>query len=200
MTLESPQTGHIPSVRDEIRDRVLLAQVAECWADLRNFDVIVWQIPAAVSAIGGLMVTGLLSEEAAGRPWARCLVALGAAFVTFPLVIALVKNRIFQVDRNNWRLALLEALLKDPTSLPKIREYHPESQARDGIVLLSSRDIHTRFGHGPWYWRASARMFKRVSAYNVLFAVSLMVLAGEFLIGVYFGIAWLRPDLLQGLV
>jgi hypothetical protein len=189
----------IPTQSDQppdIRRQLLLAQMEECWADIRNFDSILWQIPAAISAIGGLMVNALAQKEINFGPWSRPTIAYAAALLTLPLLAALVKNRIFQTDRNNWRISLYRAYVSGGPL--EIQDYYPENAslgkvAKD-LVLLSSREIHHRFRRGPWYWRISAGALRGVSAFNVLLLVSLGVFAGELAIGTWLTLHILIPD------
>jgi hypothetical protein len=178
-----------------MREHLFIAQLEECWADIRNYDAILWQIPAAISAIGGLMANALVQPDITFGPWSRPIIAFAAAGLTLPLLVALVKNRIFQTDRNNWRIALYTRLMEGGPELPKARDVYPEgSDAPDGLVLLSSRAITGRFEHGPVYWKFLARVIRPVSAFNVLLLVSLAVFVGELGLGTWFTLNTLRPD------
>ena len=163
----------------ESPDELLLAQFRECWADNRNYDVIVWQIPAAIGAIAGIMLNAL-RLSAGGDDRFRPLVAAGAAWVTFPLVVALVKNRIFQIERNNWRIKLFEALTNNQTTIDALDAAAPEQRPATGnLVLFSTPHIASTFDQGPWYWRVAASTFKGIRAYNILLLASLVVLIAE---------------------
>jgi len=101
----------------ELWRSLLLAQLTECWNDVRNIDSLVWQIPAGIGAIIGLILTGLGRSIIQNRPSLLDVAAMVAAvLVSFALIMALRKNRIFQVSRNVYIKAIYRALLATNTA------------------------------------------------------------------------------------
>jgi hypothetical protein len=97
----------------ELWRSLLLTQLTECWNDVRNIDSLVWQIPAGIGAIIGLILTGLGRSIIQNRPSLLDVAAMIAAvLVSFALIMALRKNRIFQVSRNVYIKAIYRALLE----------------------------------------------------------------------------------------
>ena len=167
-----------------LHDELIIKQIGECWADNRNFDVIVWQIPAVIAAIAGLMLNALVRQDASINAWVKPLIPAGAALVTFPLVLALLKNRIFQIERNNWRIALYNNLTKRVPISEALGGIRPEPPRNDNLVRFSSPQITSKF-KGPWYWRFWANRLKGVRAYNALFFVSVVVLLSEVALAIW---------------
>lgn len=174
----------------EWRKQLMIEQIKECWADNRNFDVILWAIPATISGIAGLLLNSIFQINSSTYAiWARPFLALAAAVFTLPLVVALFKNRLFQIDRNNWRNALYCALENGtlPTvELERIR-YSPEP--RSNAVTFSTPRLTSETNHGSKYWRILAGRFQSIRAFDVLFIVSLATLAAEILLLAIFIVA-----------
>src|SRR5262252_10232445 len=85
----------------ELWRSILLTQLVECWNDTRNIDNLVWQIPAGIGAILGLIISGLGVRALSGQPDLLDVGAMCAVlFISSSLVLALYKNRMFQVSRS----------------------------------------------------------------------------------------------------
>lgn len=165
-----------------VEQQLYVSQMGECWADIRNYDTVLWQIPAAISAIGGLMVVALVQPEIEFGAWARPIIAFAAALLTLPLVVALVKNRLFQTDRNNWRIALYKKLVEGGSGPVQAGDYKL-GEVPVGLVPLGLPRTQLRLDRGPLYWRLAARAVYGLSAFNVLLLVSLVVFFGEIALG-----------------
>jgi hypothetical protein len=111
-------------------------------------------IPAAISAIAGLLINALF-QISSGYPggWIKPLIALAAAVFTAPLVMALFKNRLFQIDRNNWRVALFLALQKKTHPAEEVKKLRsaPEEPHPD-MVIFSTPHLSLKAEHEPLYW------------------------------------------------
>lgn len=175
----------------EWRRQLMIEQIKECWADNRNYDVILWAIPATISAIAGLLVNAIFQIGSASyATWVRPLLALAAAVITLPLVLALFKNRLFQIDRNNWRNALYRALENGTLPAAELDKIRFSPEARSNAVTFSTPRLTAHTNHGPRYWRILVARFQNVRAFDVLFVVSLATLATEVLLIVAFIVVW----------
>lgn len=184
--MSQQSSSYFDNTAPTIREVLLIEQIKECWADNRNYDVILWAIPATITAIAGLAITAVFQlETSPSGAWARPLLALAAAVVTVPLVIALFKNRMFQIDRNRWRAALHVALANGTSpademnkiiineKVNKVPETHPD------LVTFSTARVSYVNSLGPWHWRLLCRRYHGLAAFQILFAVSILTLAAE---------------------
>jgi|SRR3990172_574777 len=157
MTNEASPLGSQPSTNSN-RD-VLLALYTSCRFDIRNFDIMIWQIPAASYVITGAVVAFILNTHVKG---------LGSIFASFflivltaPLTLALIKNRFFQMSRMREANELIKKLscitLNDyPTKTSDVKQM--ESSPTNCLLKLL-RPLETK-------------VWKR-SAYNYLLCVML---------------------------
>lgn len=187
------------STAEPLRREFALLQIAECWADNRNYDAILWQIPAAIGAIAGLMVNAIFLAHGSGvDAWVRPFIALAAGLITFPLVMALLKNRLFQIERNIWRAAVFQSLYADGVSASQLivqarsdedprlarilfRESQRSASPDDGTDLVPFSSLHLDLGRtrGSSLFRLLATRFGGRSAYSVLLFVSVIILLSE---------------------
>lgn len=178
-----------PTVPVELWRSMLLVQLGECWNDVRQNDSILWQIPAGIGAIVGLILAALGSSAIKGRPNLLQVIAVAAvAAVTFSLIVAEYKNRVFQVSRNIYIKSIYRELLMtrdkpDGTLVPitfTIDDY--DMNEVPGLSALATRDLSNIVQE-----RASAvsglRFFgnslTRLPAFKTLFYVSILIWIGE---------------------
>jgi hypothetical protein len=173
----------------------LLSQLTECWDDVRNIDGLVWQIPAGIGAILGLILTGLGRNVLSGRPSIIDLAAMVAAvLVSFSLILALHKNRMFQVSRNIYMKALYRQLLSTRSASDgelvgiALETDDCPMEELPGLVPRATRDL-TKTLSGPtaagFQPRQLLRRFHLLSAYKIMFGVSLCILCGEVALAVW---------------
>jgi hypothetical protein len=193
---------------------ILMLQLRELWNDNRQFDVIVWQIPAAIGAIAGILGSNVAPAVSHHEvSWMHAASAATALLVTCPLVLALYKNRYFQVSRNEWRAAVFETLRTkggvedlavsyinyrsmDPHPVPGLVSFSTPSLNEIDAKPLGLRaldDPALRRQH-PLV-RPFIRHLSRLSAFKVLWRVSLLVVVAELLLTVWLigesaGINW----------
>jgi hypothetical protein len=187
----------------ELWRSILLVQLGECWNDIRNIDGLVWQIPAGIGAILGLILTGLGTRALKGRPSLIDVAAMFAVvLVSYSLIVALHKNRMFQISRNKYMKGIYKQLLATHSAsngalVPIRLDAHDDCPMDElpGFVARATRDIANESQAGSvasWGVLAlfSARM-RKFSAYNTMFRVSVCVLVGEFLLAVWLFIRFL---------
>jgi hypothetical protein len=180
----------------ELWRSILLCQLGECWNDVRNIDGLVWQIPAGIGAILGLILSGLGARVVDGRP---DLLDVGAMFavvlISSALIVALHKNRMFQVSRNIYMKAIYKQLLA--TNIAQAGALVPIGLNADdspmeelpGFVPRATRDLTALFPQGtvqslPQLASLSDRV-RNLSAYKTMFRVSLLVLVGELALAIW---------------
>ncbi len=193
----------------ELWRSLLLTQLTECWNDVRNIDNLVWQIPAGIGAIIALILTGLGRSIIQNRPSLLDVVAMIAAvLVSFALIIALRKNRMFQVSRNVYIKAIYRALLA--TNTAEVGEMIRAGLETDdcsmeilpGCVPRATQDLAAftasqtksrplKFLLESPFWRSIVnspagkcigkvwQKLSRASAYRIMFRVSVSILIGE---------------------
>lgn len=188
-TRPAPELVALPA---ELWRSILLMQLDECWSDIRQIDGLVWQIPAGIGAILGLILTGLGSNILKRPPSLLDVGAMfGAFLITFSLIFALYKNRIFQISRNIYMKAIYKQLLAIRDAKPddlvpvNLELDDPEMVEIPGLVALATRDMvslglaHVASSAGLPF---ASRILRRRSAYKTMLYVSISVLAGEFLL------------------
>ena len=166
----------------------LVQQYAQCSADIRQVDALVWQIPAAIGAIGTLLA---LTFAAAGGTGARDVsvpqigIAVVAMAITFSLLIGLHKNRLFQIQRSRYRLVLHVAYLR-AARLPSGSPVSPVLPDPGHVAGADVDDLHL-FGifpstskkqPCPTHGRVDSLIWG-VSAYDFLASMSLVVAVAE---------------------
>jgi disulfide bond formation protein DsbB len=185
---------------------ILVTQLGECWNDVRNIDSLVWQIPASIGAILGLILTGLGSKALKGHPSLLDVAAMFAVvFVSYSLLLALHKNRVFQIARNIYMKAIYRELLKTGSVAPNSpvpasleAKDHPIDEL-PGFVPHATRDIVLESRHGIVHSLTGITRFNRLntrvdkmSAYITMFRISACVLLGEFALAVWLLLRFLR--------
>jgi hypothetical protein len=157
-------------------------------------DTILWQIPAGIGAIVGLVLAGLGRDVFEGRPTILEIFATSAAtLVTYSLLVAEYKNHVFQVSRNIYIKSLHRALL-DCSAYPtgylikaklEIDDFKmedlpglPAAATRDLIGENSMWNSIVRSAGPVWLGSRAARL----PAFKTLFAVSVFAFAGEVLL------------------
>jgi hypothetical protein len=190
------------TLSSELWQSVILTQISECWNDIRQLDGVLWQIPAGIGAILGLILTALGPRSLTGRPGPFEVIAVfGAFLVTFSLVVALYKNRIFQVSRSIYIKSLYKELLRVHNSQPgqsttiSINAQDYAMSELPGLVAFATRDLAPLVQKSV----ASASGFVSISgwlrglpAFKILFYVSVSVVLGELVLGI-----WLLIRLIQ---
>jgi hypothetical protein len=180
----------------ELWRSILLCQLGECWNDVRNIDGLVWQIPAGIGAILGLILSGLGVRVVDGRP---DLLDVGAMFavllISAALVVALYKNRMFQISRNIYMKAVYRQLMATNTAKPgalvpiKLEADDCAMSELPGLVPRATRDLDTQLlqvGVIPLpKFAGLTNWLGQRSAYKTMFRVSLLVLIGEFALAVW---------------
>jgi hypothetical protein len=81
---------------------VLARMLSEARTDWRHFDSHIWQIPTAAIAVNTFLVSQAFGAQLTPLPALRIAIVLSSAFLTWVLLIALVKHRLHQrsQDRN----------------------------------------------------------------------------------------------------
>lgn len=200
--------GGLEGLSPEARQSLLQMQIAECWADNRNFDVLVWAIPAATSAIAGLILNAIVSVGDGSQGWfLRGAISAGGALLSFPLILALIKNRKFQVQRNDWRAACYFALVAGGSPRDFVTGIRPAPETASDLTPFSTLRVNAdpigksapsspppyrRGGPrrlGASLWRFSDHRFGDLSAFDLLLAVSWLTLAAELVGAVAFSAA-----------
>lgn len=171
------QYGQPTEQEAKARQELLLAQFRECCADIRQYDAMLWQLPAAIGAIVGLTLNFAGQALAAGSAtWIHVGGEFLALLLTVPLVLALYKNRLFQRSRNQFRSILVKAIqlhARNPNepdaALPALEE------REDKVGLAGLFPIHSlALGQLPGPPR-----FRHLRAYDFLFSASVLMLAGH---------------------
>lgn len=182
-------TGPVEPIPVEHWRAILYLQLEQCWNDIRQNDAILWQIPASIGAIVGLILNALGRTIIEGPvAWLDIAAVATAIAVTFSLVVTEYKNRIFQVTRNIYRKAIYKALV-EAARLPAgslanpvldVREY--EAGDLPGSVEVATRHIDRevlevawKAGGVKWAGERAAKL----PAYKTLFYISIGVLLGE---------------------
>jgi len=144
----------------------LLWQLRECWADIRQYDTLVWQIPSVSTIINGALLAFSSSSNLIIK-----IVTLGFALcTTFVLTIALAKHQFFRIYRFNE----MEKLQK------RLREYRVEIMV-DGAKSTASvfraleegslKDIPT-----GWLYRRTAYTWIRYYMFAMIGILSLLLI------------------------
>lgn len=180
----------------ELWRSVLLLQLGECWDDVRNIDSLVWQIPAGIGAILGLILSGLGPQVVKGRPSPLDVAAMFAVvLISYSLIVALHKNRKFQVSRNIYMKSIYKELLTnqcvpgDATVPVTLKPHDYEMTELPGFVARYTNDL-VQEAHADSSQLAShiasfkRRLFKW-SAYQTMFRVSILVLTGELFLALW---------------
>lgn len=191
----SPQSNQSVSVPVELWRSILLTQLGQCWDDVRQTDSILWQIPAGIGAIVGLVLATIGSSAVHGRPnLLQVIVVFAASAVTFSLIVAEYKNRVFQVSRSIYIKSFYKQLLltqdKEDGMLVQavltFDDYNVEELP--GLAALATRELNEIVQAKA----ASVSGFpfigdtlSRLPAFKTLFYVSIMILIGELAFGVW---------------
>jgi hypothetical protein len=196
----------------ELWRSILLTQLSECWDDVRNVDSLVWQLPTGIGAILGIVLAALSPHNLSRPGLFEVAAVFGACFVTLSLLLALYKNRRFQVSRGKYiksiymELLGTEGLVASQMTPVKLAPVDHKIRDLPGLVALSSKDLDevdptdkstpegpSDIKGGIYQIRSMMRSrMGRVSAFKVLFRVSAAVCLGEFLLG-----AWLLVQLVR---
>jgi hypothetical protein len=204
---DAPETSSKPeNIAIDVWRSILTTQLGECWDDVRNIDSLVWQIPAGIGAILGLILTGLGASAFKGHPSLLDVAAMFAVvLISYSLILALHKNRMFQVSRNIYMKAIYLELLKTG-SLPPGSLVSASLGAKDhkigdlpGFVPHATRDLMLESKHGIVYSLTGMKGFNNLnarfndmSAYVTMFRVSAFVLLGEFALTIWLLLRFLR--------
>jgi hypothetical protein len=181
------------SLTADLWREVLLLQLSECWNDVRNVDSIVWQIPAGIGAILGLILTAVAPRIASKPSVFEMVGVFGAAFVTLSLVYALRKNRLLQKYKSKYIKSIYHELLQTDASkarhgvsIAALKPVDIDIRVLPGLVALSTGDIQAVMGQGDADSSHSlASRLRHMSAFNLLFWVSVSVLVGEYALGIW---------------
>jgi hypothetical protein len=175
----------------ELWRQLLLCQLNECSNDIRQNDSILWQIPATIGAIVGLMLNALGNDVLSGPVTGLDIAGVSiGVIVTFSLVLTEYKNRVLQISRNVYRKSIYDALLQSGVLAPGALITPKLSLSDDpcdlpGLVETSSRRLDdptikaASEGAGP---AMLGSLVARRSAYKALFAISNTVLLAEVLL------------------
>lgn len=185
-----------PTLPVELWRSMLLVQLGECWDDVRQNDSILWQIPAGIGAIVGLILAALGSTAVKGRPsLPQVLAVIAVAAVTFSLIVAEYKNRVFQVSRNIYIKSIYRELLM--TRDKPANAFVPITFTIDdydmdyvpGLSALATKDLSSivqaraaEVSGLRWFGNGLSRL----PAFKTLFYVSVCIWVGEVAF-----IAWL---------
>jgi hypothetical protein len=181
---------------------ILLTQLGECWDDVRNIDSLVWQIPAGIGAILGLILSGLGTKVVSGRPSLLDVAAMFAVvLVSFSLIMAMHKNRMFQVSRNMYMKSIYKQLLAthsaaDDTLVPIGLEADDcPMDELPGFVARATHDLTRQLQVNNAQSLVSFAWFgdrmRKMSAYKTMFRVSVIVLTGECFLTIWLLIRFL---------
>jgi hypothetical protein len=188
-TAAGARSGNLAEIPVEQWRALLCVQLEQSWNDIRHNDAILWQIPATIGAIVGLVLNALGKTIVTGPvTWLDAVGVATATIVTFSLIVTEYKNRVFQVTRNIYRKSIYKSLvdiaaLKDGSGvLPyvDVREY--EGGELPGFVEVATKDISDEVLDVAWKasgFRVLGRQASRLPAYKTLFYISNAVFLGE---------------------
>lgn len=194
--MTSPDNGqNTPKIHVELWRSMLLVQLGECWNDVRQNDSILWQIPAGIGAIVGLIFAALGSSALKGRPnLLQIMAVLAVAAVTFSLIVAEYKNRVFQVSRNIYIKSIYKELLMtqgkpEGTLVPAVLTIDDyEMSELPGLSALATKDldkiVQMRAAQvsGPNFL---GNYLSRIPAFKTLFYVSILIWFGEIIFAIW---------------
>ena len=165
----------------ERKKELWLLQLKQCWADIRQFDSMMWQLPTAIAAIGALSLNVIadpvIYETTPVRVF-HLVIAVMSLLITSSLVFALMKNRYFQ----EWRVKHREILFKALKNLQANGEYDNwdlekpitlKLEKVPGLIEVDTRSL----GH-------YTRLLKR-SAYKILLIISFLIVSLQLILVVW---------------
>lgn len=176
---------------------VLIAQLSECWNDVRNIDSLVWQIPAGIGAILGLVLSGLGTQVVKGRPNVLDVAAMFAVvLISYSLIIALYKNRKLQQARSIYLKSIYKQLLLSASATSDDAAVSPTLKLNDynmdelpGFVAHSTHDVVQAACDASPELASRVASFKtsyfKRSAYRTMFYMSVLVLVGELFLAIW---------------
>ena len=169
---------------------ILSLQVTQCWDDIRQMDSLLWQIPAGIGAIAGLLASALSTDVLSGRPTAFEIGLVGATcLITYSLVVAAYKNRVFQVARNvHLKSCYAELLRVAALQHDTLVEVHPLTMADlplsslPGLLPFSTREVDSTTKELAAVAGLGAplnRFLVKRGAFRILWWISVGVMLGE---------------------
>jgi hypothetical protein len=175
-------------IRLDVRRDLLRQELDQCWADVRHNDSILWQIPAAIGAIVGLILNVVVNSHPLS--WLHALAVVAAILVTWSLIVTEYKNRIFQVTRNIYRASIYNELLRiarmgpDELVVPTLQI--DDFKGLVGFVETATDTIPAPARKAAFkaagFYRQAGWVQDRLKAYKTLLVISLLLLAGEIVL------------------
>ena len=190
--VNEPSSQSIPV---ELWRAILLAQLGQCWDDVRQTDSILWQIPAGIGAIVGLVLAAIGANAVRGKPnLVQVIAVFAASAVTFSLIVAVYKNRVFQVSRSIYIKSFYKQLMltkdaKDGTLVPAFLTFDDyDVDELPGLAALATKDLSEvvqERAAAVSGFRFIGDNLSRLPAFKTLFYVSVFILIGEIAFAIW---------------